>query len=70
MKNLGKGACIQSAQRYVNGILTAIQDADLEYDPKDLKKIVEFMKKTTKMLYMASRGLKKINLKIPKTLLI
>ena len=39
-KNLGKGACIQSAQRYVNGTYTAIQDAFLEYDPKDLKKLL------------------------------
>ena len=58
-KNLGKGACIQSAQRYVNGTYTAIQDADLEYDPKDLKKIVEFMKKNNKDVVYGSRVLGK-----------
>tara|TARA_B100001989_G_C24519059_1_gene454790 strand:+ start:338 stop:1036 length:699 start_codon:yes stop_codon:yes gene_type:complete len=58
-KNLGKGACIQSAQRYVNGKYTAIQDADLEYDPKDLKKIIEFMKKNNKDVVYGSRVLGK-----------
>jgi len=39
-KNLGKGAAIKSGQKYVEGKYVGIQDADLEYDPRDLKKIV------------------------------
>ena len=34
-KNLGKGGAIKSAQKFVNGKYVIIQDADLEYYPKD-----------------------------------
>jgi glycosyltransferase involved in cell wall biosynthesis len=34
-KNLGKGAAIKSAKDFVSGDIVIIQDADLEYDPKD-----------------------------------
>ena len=58
-KNLGKGAAIKSGQKYVKGKYVGIQDADLEYDPKDLKKIVnEMYKKNLKVMY-GSRVLKK-----------
>jgi len=39
-KNKGKGACIKTAQKYVNGDLIVIQDADLEYDPADYKNLL------------------------------
>ena len=39
--NLGKGACIKTAKEYVNGDIVIIQDADLEYDPQDYKKLIE-----------------------------
>ena len=40
-RNLGKGAAIKSALPYITGDIVAIQDADLEYDPKDLNKLIE-----------------------------
>jgi glycosyltransferase involved in cell wall biosynthesis len=39
--NLGKGSCIKSAQKRVKGDIVLIQDADLEYDPKDYKKLID-----------------------------
>ena len=58
-KNLGKGAAIKSGQKHVNGKYVAIQDADLEYEPNDLKKIINEMdKKNLKVMY-GSRVLNK-----------
>lgn len=39
-KNLGKGAAINSAKKYIDGDIVIIQDADLEYSPKDYEKLV------------------------------
>jgi glycosyltransferase involved in cell wall biosynthesis len=39
-KNLGKGAAIRSALQHVTGDLVIIQDADLEYDPKEYPKLM------------------------------
>ena len=39
-KNLGKGAAIQTALKYISGDITIIQDADLEYDPYDYNKLL------------------------------
>ena len=51
-KNLGKGAAIKSAQKFVKGSYVIIQDADLEYDPKDYFKIInELKKKQFKVVY-------------------
>ena len=58
-KNLGKGACIKSAQQYINGNYVGIQDADLEYHPKDLEKIVKLMKKNRFDVVYGSRVLGK-----------
>jgi len=58
-KNLGKGAAIKSGQKHIKGKYVAIQDADLEYDPNDLKKIINEMdKKNLKVMY-GSRVLNK-----------
>jgi len=38
-KNRGKGASLRSGFKMVTGDVVAVQDADLEYDPVDLKKL-------------------------------
>tara|TARA_B100000579_G_scaffold265234_1_gene218682 strand:+ start:3207 stop:3926 length:720 start_codon:yes stop_codon:yes gene_type:complete len=51
-KNMGKGAAIISSLRYIKGNLIIIQDADLEYDPKDYYKLIKpFSKKNTMVVY-------------------
>ena len=40
-KNLGKGACIRSGMEHVTGEIIIIQDADLEYNPNEYKKLIE-----------------------------
>ena len=39
--NKGKGAAIISAIKYIKGNLVIIQDADLEYNPKDYVKLIK-----------------------------
>ena len=58
-KNLGKGAAIKSAQKYIIGKYTIIQDADLEYDPADYPILInEAIKNKFKVVY-GSRVLNK-----------
>ncbi len=58
-KNMGKGAAIKSAMPYIDGEIIIIQDADLEYYPKDLNKLINMMiKKKLKVVY-GSRVLNK-----------
>lgn len=40
-KNKGKGSAIRTGIGYVTGDILIIQDADLEYDPRDFVKILE-----------------------------
>lgn len=40
-KNLGKGAALRTAFEHVSGDIVAIQDADLEYDPRELNELIE-----------------------------
>ncbi len=58
-RNLGKGAAIKSAQKFVKGKYVAIQDADLEYDPKDLLRIVSEMERKNYKIIYGSRVLNK-----------
>jgi len=50
-KNLGKGAAIKSAQKFVKGNVVIIQDADLEYDPVDYYKLLRLINKGYKVVY-------------------
>jgi len=50
-KNLGNGAAIKSAQKFINGEVVIIQDADLEYDPADYYKLLYFVNKGYKVVY-------------------
>ena len=60
-KNLGKGASIKTASKYVTGDIVLIQDADLEYDPSDYFNLVQpIINKETKIVY-GSRLLKNKN---------
>ncbi len=40
-KNKGKGAAVRTALEHVKGDIIAIQDADLEYDPNNIKKLIK-----------------------------
>ena len=40
-KNKGKGAAIRTALKHVTGDLVLIQDADLEYSPRDYPRLIE-----------------------------
>ncbi len=42
-KNMGKGAAIRTALYYATGDIIIIQDADLEYNPKDYTKLIELI---------------------------
>ena len=63
--NKGKGAAIISSIKYIKGNLVIIQDADLEYNPKDYIELIKpFSSNKTKVVY-GSRVLgrkKKINI--------
>ena len=54
-KNQGKGAAIRIALKEVSGDYVIIQDADLEYDPKDYKKLLEFALKNNAQVVYGSR---------------
>lgn len=44
-KNLGKGAAVRTGIKEASGEYVIIQDADLEYDPKDIERLVAHLKK-------------------------
>ncbi len=55
--NKGKGFAIRAAQRFIKGKFVIIQDADLEYNPKDYLKILRVLKKTKFKVVYGSRVL-------------
>ena len=40
-KNMGKGAALRTAFEHVRGSIVVIQDADLEYDPRDIPRLIQ-----------------------------
>lgn len=60
-KNYGKGYAINRAKKFIKrDSIVIIQDADLEYDVKDLKKIFEYFKKDkNKKIIYGSRFINK-----------
>ena len=57
--NSGKGSAIKSAQKFIKGDFVIIQDADLEYNPKDIIRIYKFIKKKQVDVVYGSRVLNK-----------
>lgn len=45
LKNLGKGAAVRTGIKNATGDYILIQDADLEYNPQDIMRLVEHIKK-------------------------
>lgn len=62
-KNLGKGCAIRSALNYTTGIYTIIQDADLEYEPKDICTLLAYAKEHNLPVVYGSRNINKNNQK-------
>jgi len=60
-KNLGKGAAIRSAQKYIEGKFTIIQDADLEYDPNDYFSLLKYVEINKLKILYGSRVLEHNN---------
>ena len=67
-KNLGKGGSINVAKEFIEGDIVAIQDADLEYDPNDLPKLMEPIINSETQVVYGSRVSEKNTLKIYKIL--
>ncbi len=67
-KNRGKGYACRMGLKKVTGDIVIIQDADLEYDPKDYEKLIKpIIKKKSKIVY-GSRVLKGGKRTRPKTI--
>lgn len=54
-KNQGKGFAIRTALEYVTGDIVIIQDADLEYDPNDYKKLIKPFQENKAFVVYGSR---------------
>ena len=54
--NLGKGAAIKTGLKYVNGEYVMIQDADLEYDPGDVRSLLTEARHSEDKIVFGSRG--------------
>jgi glycosyltransferase involved in cell wall biosynthesis len=56
-RNQGKGAAIRSALPFVDGDVVAIQDADLEYAPSDLGRVLKPFEEAAVIAVYGSRNL-------------
>lgn len=56
-RNLGKGAAVKTGLENSKGGILLIQDADLEYDPRDIKKIIEPILSKKAEIVFGSRNL-------------
>lgn len=54
-KNCGKGAALRTGFKEASGDWFVVQDADLEYDPKDLKKLLEKIQESGVQVVYGSR---------------
>jgi len=51
-RNQGKGAALRTGKQYIEGDIAIIQDADLEYDPKDYHTLIDpIIKKKADVVY-------------------
>lgn len=50
-KNHGKGATVREGFKHTTGDYVLVQDADLEYDPQDYKKLVAELNKGAQVVY-------------------
>lgn len=64
--NGGKGSAIRAGIPFVKGRYVIIQDADLEYDPNDIVRMMEVITSENKKVLYGSRFLKKENQHIYK----
>ncbi|MFN9911125.1 MAG: glycosyltransferase family 2 protein, partial [Pirellulaceae bacterium] len=55
--NQGKGAALQTGFRLAEGEIVIVQDADLEYDPADILKVIEPIRRGEAMVAYGSRYL-------------
>src|SRR5437870_10763020 len=53
--NRGKGAAIRSALEHAVGRFTIVQDADLEYDPREYLKLIDILKAGDSDVVLGSR---------------
>lgn len=56
-ENRGKGAALRTGFKNAVGGIIAVQDADLEYDPKDLKKLIALVQEDKADVVIGSRFL-------------
>jgi glycosyltransferase involved in cell wall biosynthesis len=57
-RNRGKGMAIRTALPAATGELVVVQDADLEYDPQDLLRLVQVFRETNATVVYGSRNLR------------
>jgi dolichol-phosphate mannosyltransferase len=50
-KNMGKGVAVRTGVKKANGDYIIIQDADLEYNPKDIAKLIKAVSKENPVVY-------------------